>query len=240
MEAFRRVASAAFEEEMVAHLVRFAAWDCQRLGETPVREVIRQGCRRAHACGFTTRGPVRLFLELMFMFGCAFDTDPQLIWAGRALEGRVVMREGTRATRLHGEAMAYIHDVLGPRREHSIAAQRCIRASLEKLPELRNHGEEALVGRLGHLYPTKFDYVGEFRIRDLIRNGVQDARRRSLGTPVGEALFVTLTFALGHGFADDPLHPWVQGILQDQARDTDTRVERLRVRAVGYLEEATS
>jgi hypothetical protein len=46
---------------------------------------VRRGVARAVELGFTKRGPIRLFLELEWLFGTGFDTDPQIPWAGEVL-----------------------------------------------------------------------------------------------------------------------------------------------------------
>jgi hypothetical protein len=58
-----------------------------------------------------------------------------------------------------------------------------------------------------------------------------------MGTDQGEALITGLLFAAGHGFAEDPIHPWIQvALAEGPERDPVTRVERLRVRARIYLD----
>ena len=41
-----------------------------------MRREIRFGLERAGSYGFTIRGPVRFYIELMVRLGCDFDTDP--------------------------------------------------------------------------------------------------------------------------------------------------------------------
>ena len=40
---------------------------------------------RAEGYGFTNRGPLRLFIEMMFLCGSGFDTDPQYPAVGAVL-----------------------------------------------------------------------------------------------------------------------------------------------------------
>jgi len=90
LEPAAKAAAAAFEQEMVNHLFSFSPKHCEVIKEPGVREVIRLGLQRAEAFGFTFRGPVRLFIELMFMFGSEFATDPQHPWAAAALQDKTV------------------------------------------------------------------------------------------------------------------------------------------------------
>src|SRR5271156_5932319 len=84
-EAFRQHHLHKFEDEMVEHLKKFSAQQCKKAGEPGVRQVIRLGLENAGKYGLTNRGPVRFYIELMFMFGSYFDSDPQYPWARAAL-----------------------------------------------------------------------------------------------------------------------------------------------------------
>src|SRR5262245_64449839 len=84
-EAFDRALFRGFEDDMVSHLRRFAPRLFELRGEPTFRALIRLGADRAGRYGFTNRGPVRLFVELMVILGCDFDTDPMLPWAARDL-----------------------------------------------------------------------------------------------------------------------------------------------------------
>ena len=47
-----------------------------------------------------------------------------------------------------------------------------------------------------------------------------------------------MAFAVGHGFASDPLLPWVERTLQNEALgDANKRVERLYAKSMTYLDE---
>jgi hypothetical protein len=87
------------------------------------------------------------------------------------------------------------------------------------------------------LYPQKYEYVGEPPLRTLIERGRELASRYAVSTETGVVLFVALMFALGHGFATDPLFPWVSGTLHNPAIvDPDKRVERLYSKMMTYLD----
>ena len=82
MAALDRAALKAFEDELVRHLQDFDPKHTTVLDEDGVRQVIRLGMERAAKYGLTNRGPIRFYIELMFLFGSDFDTDPWLPWAG--------------------------------------------------------------------------------------------------------------------------------------------------------------
>ena len=83
MKVFEEAAWLHFEDEMVVHSREFSPKLCAVLGEEQLRVALRQAIKRAGGYGFTFRGPVRLYIELMFLFGSHFDTDPQYPCRGR-------------------------------------------------------------------------------------------------------------------------------------------------------------
>jgi hypothetical protein len=104
MLAFEEDQNRRFEDEMVRHIGSFSPKTWEQLGEQGVRGTIAKGIERARDYGFTKRGPMRFYLEMMFMFGPDFDTDPEHPWAREILveKGWDQMR---RADRLHEVAM---------------------------------------------------------------------------------------------------------------------------------------
>jgi hypothetical protein len=237
MRIFEEAALRAFEDEMVRHLERSDPGLCEVPGEAAVRRVIRLGVERAKGYGLTDRGPVRLYIELMVLLGSHFDTDPLLPWARAILDDPSIRNQGSRANRLYERATAYFHEVAGPDDEYLIDAMlRIHRAAAEVLPPLGPDLEEAALTRLSSIYPEKCESVGEPALRALIRRGPELARHHSAGTDLGVALFIALPFALGHGFATDPLYPWISEVLNDPlVTEISRRAERLKARAMGYL-----
>ncbi len=77
MAAFREAASRSFENEMVEHGKKFVPLLSEEIGEDQLRLAVRRTIERSDYYGFTLKGPIRLCVELMFLFGSDFDTDPQ-------------------------------------------------------------------------------------------------------------------------------------------------------------------
>src|SRR6266849_10193118 len=100
-DTFSNTALQKFEDEMLEHLQKFSPQHCKVAGEPAVREVIRKGIETAGKYGFTNRGPLRFYIELMFMFGSYFDSDPQYPWAGTVLKDPEVIDQTIRADRLY-------------------------------------------------------------------------------------------------------------------------------------------
>jgi len=99
--------------------------------------------------------------------------------------------------------------------------------------------ERWAVGAMRRIHPRFCAYVGEPPLRDLVRRGREAAARLGLGTDAGSALVTGMMFTLGHGFADDPLLPWVRAALRDPSvTSPGARVSRLRAEAERSLARA--
>src|ERR1043165_9279855 len=77
-----------FEDEMVEHLAEFSPPLFAVIKEEQMRKAGRFGFDKCDKYGFTLRGPMRLYLEMMLLFGSHFDTDPQYSWATEILLDR--------------------------------------------------------------------------------------------------------------------------------------------------------
>jgi hypothetical protein len=238
MEVFRTAALRTFEDEMVGHLAGFSPPLFQAIGEVPLRNAIRLGTERAATYGFTLRGPVRLYLELMLLFGSQFDTDPQYPWATKILADRDSSPQMGRAECLYERSMDYRKSVAGPEDAYTLNALRHI-AVLARQP-LTLPMEDfaaAMLREIAFVYPEKAAYVGNQGVSALIRKGMDGARRQRFATPRGMALVILLMFAMGHGCGSDPLYPWIAQTLRDEAvKDPDAKATRLEKKALTWLE----
>ena len=238
MEAFEQSAIRNFENEMVRHMKKFSPLHCKVIGDNGVREVIRLGIDRAEKYSLTNRGPVRFYIELMFMFGSDFDTDPQLPWAGKILNDPMAMDQMEQADQVHEKTTDYLDNVAGPVNAYTLDALRGIRrAASEDVTFSGEAFESGMLSQMKRMYPQKCKYVGDAPLRMLIQRGIELATTSSVTTTRGVALFVVLMFALGHGFSDDPLFPWASRTLKDpKIVDPDKRAQRLEDKAITYLD----
>ncbi len=247
VKAFEGAAVRNFEDQMVEHLKEFTPKHCEILGERCVRQVIQLGMERAKKYGFRNRGPVRFYIELIFMLGSDFDTDPQLPWAAEVLSDTTISDQTIKADRLYDRAMDYLHRVAGPNHEYSIEAIR--RISRARVEDFQGEGEDfesKVIRGLKMMYPQKCEYLGEPGLRAAIQRGTGLAESYSVSSETGVILFIALVFALGHCFASDPQFPWISAALNDPlVKDPNGRAERLHAkmmayvrRALGYLEQS--
>ena len=65
------------------------------------------------------------------------------------------------------------------------------------------------------------------------------AAQHNVATDRGIVIATGMMFTMGHGFAEDPLLPWISATLRDPAiKDSERRVARLERRTQIYLDRA--
>jgi hypothetical protein len=229
-----------FEDEMALHLRDFAPVHAYALGDDGVRRAIRLGIARARAYEVTNPGLLRLYVELMFLFGASFDTDPLHPWASDILRDPSLPDQTTRVDRLYDAMLGYLAAVEGPGRSFSPQARRNLQQIL--LDGAFAAGvvdERRALETVARVHLQRAAYLGEAPLRALVHAGAAEATRLGLATAGGVVVTTWLMFALGHGFAEDPLYPWVQATLRDPTlAGPEARVAGLR-RALGmHLDRA--
>jgi len=236
MTVFEDAALQRFEDEMVAHSKEFSPRLCEVIGDDQLRVALRQAMKCADSYGFTYRGPIRLYVELMFLYGSGFDTDPQYPAIGEALNapGDQMLR----AEQIHAGIVDYHEKVSGPNNIN-------VRTALESLSAFArgpvtyspNTFEADMLQEMTHAFPQKVAYTGEQSLRTLVEEGCAAARKYEFPALRGEALIVVLMFAFGHGCTDDPLYPWISGTLRDERIvDGEARAKRLEKKALTWLD----
>lgn len=236
MAVFERNATRRFEDEMVAHSKTFTPRLAEVIGEDQLRLAVRAAIRRAATYGFTLRGPIRLFIEVMFLWGSGFDSDPQYRSVGAAL--RADGDQMSRSQQIHGEVLHYLERVSGPGATNVHDALRALfefaqQPTTVSLDELGR----SLLAEMWRMFPAKAHYVGDAGLEELIRSGVDRSRQFGFTTPRQITLVVVLMFAFGHGCTDDPLYPWIARTLTDERIvSASARAERLETKARTWLE----
>src|ERR1700726_163908 len=73
------------EDRALDHLRNCIPEVCAALSETELRGIVRWGRKRSRRYGIEGEVDFFRYLNLMFMFGFEFDTNPQYPWAMRTL-----------------------------------------------------------------------------------------------------------------------------------------------------------
>jgi hypothetical protein len=169
---------------------------------------------RAEGFGFTNRGPVRLFIEMMFLRGSAFDTDPQYPAVGAVL--RASGDQMQRAHQIHELCQANLDEVSGPDAANVKKALSDLLTFARMPIAFSNDFVADMLQEMNRVFPKKAAYVGEAGLRALIDEGIAEARQYRFETDRQRALLVVLKFSFGHGCTDDPLYPWISRTLRDE------------------------
>jgi len=237
IDELRKAPLQVFENEMVVHLAEFSPPLFKAVKEEQLRKVIRFGIAQADTYGITFRGPIRLYLELMLLFGSYFDTDPQYFWAGEILRDRDSAPQMERAEHIYEKTLDYREKVAGDRDEYTRKALRRI-SELAQKPLAFSSADRvtAMLAGMGEVYPEKTEYLGADALRLLINQGLDAAEKNNFSTDRAIALPVVLMFALGHGCFEDPLYPWIAKTMNDEAiTDPEARAQRLEKNALTWL-----
>lgn len=237
MESFKKAALLSFEDQMVTHLAEFSPPLYKTVGEEQMRKVIQLGMNQAARYGFTYRGPIRLYLELMLLFGSYFDSDPQYPWATEILTNQEAGSQMQRAEWLYEKTMDYRQKVAGPEDAYTLEALKKIAIfARNPISMPADNFLPAIQREIALIYPQKAAYVGDAGLEKLIRKGMGGARRQQFVTVRGMTLVVVLMLAFGHGCGADPLYPWIARTLQNEAIiDSAARAERLEKKALTWL-----
>jgi len=236
MKAFEEEALKRFEKEMFVHSKEFSPRLCEVLDDDQLRVALRQAMSRANSYGFTNRGSVRLYIEMMFLYGSDFDTDPQYSSVGEILNSPDDQMQ--RAEQIYQGILDYQKQVSGP---NNINVKEALQAlSLFALISVLikdNNFEIEMIYELERAFPQKVADVGKERMTELIYEGRLEAQKYGFDTVRGEAMMVVLMFSFGHGCTDDPLYPWIYQTLKDcKIKDSAARAKRLEKKAVTWLE----
>jgi hypothetical protein len=239
MKVFGEAARRRFEDKMVEHLGRFSPPLSTAVGECQLRRVVRLGIERAGSHGFTHQGPVRLYLELMLLFGCDFDTDPRYSWAARILLEQDSDSQMRRAEWLYERTLDFQAKVGGGEDGYVSGLRRDI-GFVSRMSRFHPVGGDLvseMVREVTKDYPREVARVGEEGMRRLIQRGVDSASGRQLSSVREVVLLIMLMLIFGHGCVGDPLYPWIMEALGD-ATETDrvSRVRRMEGKALAWLE----
>ncbi len=230
-------AQKGFERELVEHVKQFAPKHAAAIGNNAVSDVVQLGIERAGKYGFTNKGPVRFYVEMMCMFGSDFDTDPQLAWAAGILNNESVSDQMEKADFLFDEMTEYENEVSGPEKEFYLKAlDRLSKIKFESYDLAGNFDTETTIA-LQTIYPQKCEKLGNEGIEKLIASGKAIAAEHFVTSERGIALFIALAFTIGHGFAKDPFFPWIPKTMAEESLQPNEKAERVFVKMKLYLDE---
>lgn len=233
------------QELLLARGQRLFPVDAALIGTDALSELAEHAMRRARKHGLEMTFDVFSYFDLMFALGSHFDVDPFLPWAASALslagegserlhllredalvwieaatgeDGRPAVKAMVRARDLTMDDLAQLRigtvgTFTAPLPDPDLVAADHV----DRVQPAPTVGEtlERLRAFLTDVHPEKSRAIGI----EAIEHGVSDALRRAeladLPSPLGQHLYVLLSYMLGSGFARDPLFPWAARALHD-------------------------
>lgn len=222
IQAFETAARSHFENQMVAHARMFSPRLHQVIGGAQMREAIRQGINNAFKYGFTRRGPVQFYIDMMLLFGSSVGDDPQYPWAIELLRTGDGADQMARAERLHHEVLKYLENVHGPNNDYVYQAlRRLCDLSTENIYFGNGKLEDNLLRFLEVVHPEKYAQTKRGALVLLIEEAAKKTREYTEEDDVRHiGLMTALMFSFGHGCDLDPLYPWIKKTLGQQPRSS--------------------
>lgn len=214
VETMRQQAAQKFETELEGYIEELVRG---RPGFSPgssIHEVVSRAMEASVKYGFTTRGSIRLYAELMLLLGCGFDTDPLFPWAPKVLLNRYAGDSAGRAEQLHKETLQYLAAVAGE--EEALYVRALETAALFGI-EPCDSASARISDSLRALYRERCDAAGEYGLASF-SSEVAAAAAKAGNDPLTAASLSLLMFLFGHRVFEDPLHPWVRTALRDPSR----------------------
>lgn len=239
LKAFEDRALDDYIKELAQHCREFAPALCRTLSDKQLHHALHQGIDRAESHGSTLRGPTRFYIDMMFLFGIGFDTDPQYPWAAELLAGKNKMGEMDRAEALYARTMDYLAKVDGVNHAHTVKALTDLGVFWRRGLKLRpNYFDDDMLRFLADMHPHKVAEIGERPLRRLIHDGrVKGEERYGFRETRSLELMVVMMFTIGHQFDSDPLHPWIgETLKQTDPVRPDNVAEKLESRALLWLD----
>lgn len=236
LAAFQQAAATALENQLLTHIQMVTPVLSATLGELQLRFAVQQAMTNAAQYELTERSAIRLFVELRFLFGSAFESDPQYSWVMPILRD-AEMPQMVRAQQLYEKIIEYQTQVLGDGGVNAQVALRHFMLFMQQpfLLSMRDFGP-GMLHILADIFPLKAAYLGEEALQGVVRAGYAQAKARGFPTLRSYGVFVGLMFVCGMGCIADPLYPWISHAL-NSAETPDVIAERFNKQTLLWLEK---
>lgn len=236
-DSIKAVAIQKFELEMLEHMAAYAPKLHELYGDTVFQTMIRQGIQQAFVYGFSYRGPIRLYIELMFSLGHRFDTDPQYPWCRKILNDHNDPDQMRRAERLFAATDRYVTTAFGKANQHVVTALQRLKDDKTFFLQLfQTNRETSILAVLQGYYPEKTRAIGQRALISLVHRAQQEAENYDVATRQGANLLCVLMFIFGHSVMDDPLYPWVKRTLNGaRFQQSNQRIGKLSAKTGTYM-----
>ena len=235
MKAFQKAALRNLSKEMVERAAEFAPFAHENIGRAGVARVVDIGIESAERHGLTEPGPVRAYIEIMFLLGTFFDSDPQYPWAPEILSAEQGPDQVLKADRLHARTAEFMESAAGPDNSYLKTALSFVGdMTSEDLPQTGSDIEE-VYRMLTEIYPEKTESISREAVEALVAHAKELMDTYRIESPSGIPLFTLMMVLFGWGCFRDPRFPWIAESLSAQAQtDPAGGIEQLYSRTKAY------
>jgi len=236
LAAFQQAATTTLENQLLAHIQKVMPILSATLGEKSLRLTIQQAMINAAQYELTERAAIRLFVELRFLLGSEFDSDPQYPWITSILHDKEMLQI-KKARQLYEKIANYQTQVLGKNGINTRIGLQNFMLFMQQpfLLSMRDFGP-GMLRVLEDIFPLKAAYLGEEALQGVIRIGYTRARELGFPTLRSYGVLVGLMFLCGHGCIADPLYSWIDNTLNSQEK-IDAIAEHLNEKTRLWLEQ---
>ncbi|MFO7613393.1 MAG: hypothetical protein R6W71_02005 [Bacteroidales bacterium] len=230
----------AFIDEMVKHISEFSPEQFEIIKEPDVRKIISLGIQTAESYGFTLRGPLQFYLEMMFMLGSDFDTDPQYMWIREMLMDKSEKDQMKRADLLYDKVIDFLDQMMGEDYEYEIGAlKKFVMIPFSDFQEFNNESPAEYVLKIKELFPEKVNLIDEQSFYQLHEHSSSLSRKLSISVDGGIAISFSLMFIFGHGCFTDLQYPWIKNTIHGSAGISAAEINhRLYSKMMIFFEKA--
>lgn len=104
MASLSELSRRQFAQRVAEHLIRCFPAACEALGQERMQAIIDDGIERARSYGIDRERDVCKYIDLIFVFGRDFDTNPEFPWACRTLADDTLVDSTIKTERLFAAA----------------------------------------------------------------------------------------------------------------------------------------
>jgi hypothetical protein len=196
--------------ELVEHCNKKYPHLQKTIGEEKLRATLNQGVEKASQSGFTQRGPVRFYIELLIIFGWSFETDPQYSWIQESLQKNHNQSQIDISMKLYGEVDKFLDSIYGENKINLFfVGNKLEQLTLDNAKVSRNHFTQDMLALLQETYPQKYQFTEKGQLIKLVEEGIYKSRTDYQFDQANHiALIIILMFYFGHTFDHDPFYQW--------------------------------
>lgn len=226
--------------ELVAHCNKNFPYLQATLGEEALRQTLTECVNKAEQVGYTQRGPVIFYIEMLIILGIDCENDLQYPWIKQTIEKNKNLSQINQVNELHSLVTEYLEKITGNQNQYLYKALEKVQMlTLNNLGVKKEQYIENVRHFLYEIYPEKYQQTPYENITELIKHGTKKAYYDyGFEEANHAALIVLLMFFLGHQFDHDPFYSWAsleKTNMKVKQLTIEAKAERLASRAKVWL-----